>query len=189
MTRSDRTSDTSHAPSSPLRFRSAVPTDGTALWRLVQAAGTLELNSAYCYLLFATDFGSTCLVAEQDGETVGAVIGYHPPQQPQTAFVWQVAVLPRLRGKGLGAQLLGQWRALPANRDCRWVTATVAEGNLASQALFRRFAATHQAACEATPHFTADLFPGEHPPEPLLRIGPLERALAPETDRVATAIA
>jgi L-2,4-diaminobutyric acid acetyltransferase len=155
----------------------------------VQAAGTLELNSAYCYLLFATDFGSTCLVAEQDGETVGAVIGYHPPQQAETAFVWQVAVLPRLRGMGLGVQLLNQWQALPANHPCRWVTATVAEDNLASQALFRRFAALHQTGCEASPHFTADLFPGEHAPEPLLRIGPLGRARAPAGHHVAGAIA
>jgi L-2,4-diaminobutyric acid acetyltransferase len=155
----------------------------------VQAAGTLELNSPYFYLLFATDFGSTCLVAEQDGETVGAVIGYHPPQQAQTAFVWQIAVLPRMRGMGLGVQLLNRWHALPANHPCRWVTATVAEGNLASQALFRRFAALHQTGCKATPHFTADLFPGEHAPEPLLRIGPLVRVLAPESHHLATAIA
>ena len=42
------------------RYRSAVPSDGASLWHLVQAAGTLELNSAYFYLLFATDFGRTC---------------------------------------------------------------------------------------------------------------------------------
>jgi L-2,4-diaminobutyric acid acetyltransferase len=176
MTCSDRTSNTTHAPSAPLTFRSARPADGAPLWRLVQAAGTLELNSAYFYLLFATDFGRTCLIAEQDGETVGAVIGYHPPDQASTAFVWQVAVLPALRGQGLGVQLLQQWLDLPANAECAWVTATVADDNTASQALFRRLAAERQTACEALPHFTADLFPFDHPPEPLFRIGPIARA-------------
>ena len=175
MTCSDRTRP-SHTPTL-LSFRSARPADGASLWRLIQATGTLELNSAYFYLLFATDFGRTCLVAEQDGELVGAVIGYHPPEQIRTAFVWQVGVLPRLRGQGLGVELLQQWIALPASRECLWVTATVADDNVASQALFRRFAQRNDTECNVQAHFTADLFPVDHPAEPLYRIGPLPRTV------------
>jgi L-2,4-diaminobutyric acid acetyltransferase len=102
-----------------LRFRAARPSDGTALWQLVQATGTLEANSAYCYLLFATDFRDTCLVAEQDGQLVGAVIGYHPPREADTAFVWQVGVQPDHQGQ--------------ASRP-------PSPNNPASQALFRRLA-------------------------------------------------
>ncbi len=183
MTPSDRTSDTfpKSISDSSLRFRSTRPRDGAALWRLVKAAGTLELNSAYFYLLFASDFGRTCLVAERGDEVVGAVIGYHPPEQPHTAFVWQVAVSPALRGQGLGMQLLQHWLDLPANRDCTWVTATVDDDNKASQALFMRFAAQRKTECRVTPHFTADLFPIDHPPEPLLRIGPMTRGPVPRT--------
>lgn len=162
-----------------LQFRSAQPKDGAALWRLIQATGTLELNSAYFYLLFATDFGRTCLIAEQSGEVVGAVIGYHPPEQARTAFVWQVGLLPRLRGHGLGVELLQRWIDLPANQDRLWVTATVADDNAASQALFKRFAQLRSTECNVQTHFTADLFPVEHPPEPLFRVGPLPRAVAP----------
>lgn len=166
----------SHAPS--LQFRSAKPADGVSLWRLIQATGTLELNSAYFYLVFATDFGRTCLIAEEAGEVVGAVIGYHPPEQDSTAFVWQVGLLPKLRGQGLGLTLLEQWIALPSNQNCQWVTATVDDDNAASQALFKRFAREHAAECVVKPHFTADLFPQGHPPEPLYRIGPLSRTAA-----------
>jgi len=162
--------------SSSLQFRSARPADGASLWRLVQATGALEPNTPYAYLLLASDFGRTCLVAEQDGHVVGAVIGYHPPEQPRTAFVWQVGLLPTLRGRGMGLEMLQRWIALPANKLCVWVTATVADDNAASQALFKRFAALHGAPCEVRPHFTADLFPVKHPPEPLYRIGPLQRA-------------
>lgn len=158
-----------------LRFRTAQPGDGIALWQLVQAAGTLEANSAYFYLLFATDFRDTCLVAEQEGQLIGAVIGYHPPREADTAFVWQVGVRPDHQGQGLGLQLLQHWLALPANAGCRWVTATVADDNPASQALFRRLAREHGTSCTVTPHFTADLFPAGHPAEPLLRIGPIDR--------------
>ena len=159
------------------QFRQARATDGAALWHLVRATGALEPNSAYFYLLFATDFADTCLVAEQDGKLAGTVIGYHPPTQPGTAFVWQIGLLPACQGKGLGLQLLQQWLALPANSDCEWVTATVADDNPASQALFRRLARELGTACEVTPHFTTELFPPEldHPAEPLYRIGPIHR--------------
>lgn len=157
-----------------LHFRSARPGDGAALWQLVDATGALELNSAYFYLLFAADFGDTCLVAERDGRIVGAVVGYHPPRRPDTAFVWQIGVLPELRGLGLGLKLLQEWAALPANRGCKWVTATVADDNAASQALFRRFARDCGADCEVSPLFTPELFPRPHPAEPLYRIGPLD---------------
>lgn len=164
-----------HSSTPPLHFRSAVAADGASLWRLVQATGKLEANTPYAYLLLASDFGRTCLVAEQDGHVVGAVIGYHPPEQADTAFVWQVGLLPALRGKGLGLALLQRWIALPANQRCQWVSATVADDNAASQALFKRFAALHGVPCAVQAHFTADLFPTEHPPEPLYRIGPLTR--------------
>lgn len=160
---------------SSLHFRSARPTDGASLWRLVQATGALEPNTPYAYVLLASDFGSTCLVAEQNGHVVGAVIGYHPPEQPRTAFVWQVGLMPAQRGQGLGVELLQRWIALPANQNCEWVTATVDDNNTASQALFKRFAALHGAPCHVQPHFTADLFPVDHPAEPLYRIGPLQR--------------
>jgi L-2,4-diaminobutyric acid acetyltransferase len=156
-----------------LSFRAARPTDGAAIWQLVKATGKLELNSAYFYLVFATDFGDTCLVAEQNGRLVGAVIGYHPPRQPDAAFVWQVGVLPDLRGRGLGRQLLDEWLALPANRGCKWLTATVSPDNTASRALFQGYARQRGVPCTEQPHFEARHFPIEHPAEPLLRIGPL----------------
>lgn len=163
-----------------LHFRAAQSHDGAALWRLAQATGTLEVNSAYFYLLFATDFARTCLVAEHEGRVIGMVIGYQPPNESRTAFVWQVGLMPEYQRRGLGLQMLEQWRVLPALADCEFVTATVAQDNSASQALFRRLARAHGVACEERPHFTADMFPHEHPPEHLFRVGPISRgALMP----------
>jgi L-2,4-diaminobutyric acid acetyltransferase len=154
-------------------FRSVQSSDGATLWRVVQAAGTLELNSSYLYLLMAADFGDTCLLAEHQGQAAGAVIGYRPPREPEAAFVWQVGVLPAHRGQGLGLQMLMAWRQLPGNRDARWVTATVDPGNQASQALIGALARRLQVPLTTQPHFTPDQFPIDHPAEPLLRIGPM----------------
>lgn len=155
-----------------ISFRTSKASDGAALWQLVKATGGLEANTPYCYLLLATDFASTCLVAEAGDKIVGAVMGYRPPREPDAAFVWQVGVLPDYRGLGLGLRMLTAWHDLPANRNCRWVTATVADDNPASQSLFQRLAGSAGVECTVQAHFTADLFPVGHPPEPLYRIGP-----------------
>ena len=156
-----------------VEFRPATRTDGSALWALVGSTATLELNSAYFYLLFATDFGDHCLIAESGGQTVGAIIGYRPPREPASVFVWQIGVAPAMQGRGLGLRMLKAWKELPANLDANCITATVATDNTASDRLFRALARELGTTIEVTDHFTSAMFPTPHPPEPLYRIGPL----------------
>jgi L-2,4-diaminobutyric acid acetyltransferase len=154
-------------------FRAAQPKDGLALWQLVRDTGVLDLNSPYFYVLMATDFGQTCLVVEHDQQLVGAIIGHHPPKEKNTTFCWQIAVHPTFQGQQLGLHMLDRWLALPANRSCQWVTATVATDNEPSHKLFTRFAANNNAPCEWAPHFEANQFPDGHAAEPMVRIGPI----------------
>ena len=169
-------------------FRRAGADDGLAAWRLVNAAGTLDVNSAYFYVLFCTDFSETCLIAECSGQPVGVIIGYHPPSQKDTVFCWQVGVMPIHRGKGLALQMLKAWLDLPSNQAIRWVTATVAPENEASKRLFWRLAADLNTTCEVHDHFTEKHFPKGHAAEPLYRIGPIDRSpmRLSETAEVAT---
>lgn len=156
-----------------ISFHAATASDGAALWSFVQSSGTLELNSAYCYLLLAHDFGAHCLLATSRRSLVGAVLGYRPPREPESAFVWQLGVAHGLRGQGLGLRMLDAWYRLPANMDARWVTATVAEDNPASDRLFRAFARAQGTNITVSPRFTTAMFPMPHPPEPLYCVGPL----------------
>jgi len=168
-------------------FRQANVDDGQAAWRLVKAAGSLDLNSAYFYVLFCADFAETCLIAEHANEPVGVIIGYQPPGQHDTAFCWQIGVMPTHRGKGLALKMLRAWLELPINRPVRWVTATVAPDNEASQRLFCRLAAELNAPCEVREHFTEQHFPVGHAPEPLYRIGPIDRSPQRLSETVAVA--
>lgn len=161
--------------SSAITFRAPRAEDGLAVWRTVQATGTLETNTAYFYLIFCSDFSQTCLIAESGNEVAGVLIGYHPPEQSETAFCWQVGVLPAWQGKGLGKQILRSWLDLPGNQSVKWVTATVADDNAASDQLFRSFARSLDVPCVVSEHFTADHFPAGHRPEPMYRIGPIHR--------------
>jgi len=141
------------------------------MWRLARDSGALDLNTSYAYLLLARDFACTCRVAVVDGEVVGFLLGYRRPQEPDTLFVWQVAVDPAQRGRQLAGRLLAD-----AAAGARYVEASITADNTASQRLFARFAADRGAPLERGELFAADDFPDPgHETEGLVRIGPLEQ--------------
>lgn len=146
--------------------------------RLVAETKILDVNSTYAYLLMASDFADTCIVAEHDGRLCGFVTAYHPPTRPEVLFVWQVAVARSVRGTGLaGAMLDTLTRRVREDRHGRPVTveATVAASNAASRALFSAFARRHDVPMTEHRRFlAAHLDAGQqHEDEPLLRIGPI----------------
>lgn len=151
--------------------------------RLVAETKVLDLNSTYAYLLMATDFADTSIVADRDGHLCGLITGYHPPTRPGVLFVWQVAVAGAVRGTGLAATMLDTLtRQVRADRHGHPVTveATVAPSNSASRAFFAAFARRHglpmtEHSFFVSEHLDAD---GAHEDEPVLRIGPIVAPLA-----------
>jgi L-2,4-diaminobutyric acid acetyltransferase len=156
-----------------VRFRAPTVKDGSAVWQLVHATGVLEVNTAYFYLIFCSEFQNSSLVAEHDGQVVGVVLGYRRPKSLDTLFCWQIGVLPAWQGKGLAKLMLHAWISLAGNPVVNAIEATVADDNAASDRLFRALARDLSADCEVTPCFTSDLLPEGHRPEPLYRIAPI----------------
>ncbi|MGU3499227.1 diaminobutyrate acetyltransferase [Mycobacterium sp. C31M] len=157
--------------------------DAIAIRRIVAETGVLDLNSTYAYLLLATDFADTSIVAEIGGELQGFITGYQPPQRPGVLFVWQVAVAPAAQGSGLAAAMIDYLvRRIRSGRNGEPLTveATVAPDNVASRAFFGSFARRHGVPLTEKPHFTAAQLDPDlaHADEPLLRIGPLTAPLA-----------
>src|SRR5690606_39939797 len=97
--------------------------DGSAIWEVVRRSGKLDLNSAYCYLMLGKYFEHTCAVAELNEKIVGFVIGFRPPQKPDTWFVWQIGVDHEARGRGIARKLLDHVMKHPANADIRYIEA------------------------------------------------------------------
>ncbi|AMO06114.1 MULTISPECIES: diaminobutyrate acetyltransferase [Mycobacteriaceae] len=157
--------------------------DAIAIRRLVAETDVLDLNSTYAYLLFATDFADTSVVAEVDGRVTGVITGYSPPNRRAVLFVWQVAVATAMQGRGIAAAMLDNL----VHRVARdgggrplMVEATVAPDNAPSRAFFAAFARRHGVPMAEQPHFTAAQLDPDltHADEPLLRIGPV---VAPAT--------
>lgn len=164
-----------NAPStnSDFSFRHPEVRDGLAIWRLIQEAGTLDLNSTYAYLMVCRDFSETCIVAEKNGHIMGFVTGYRPPRKPDTVFVWQIGVAPEARGRGLGSQVLDRLLGSEACASVRYLDTNVTPSNEASRAMFRSLARRLDASIEEQEGFDGSLFPSpSHEPERLLRIGP-----------------
>lgn len=150
---------------------------------LIADTAVLDVNSTYAYLLMATDFADTSIVASRDGDLCGAITGYHPPTNPEVLFVWQVAVARRVRGTGLAATMLDELvRRVRTDRHGHPVTveATVSPSNAASRALFGAFARRHGVPLSEHARFRAAHLDADqsHDDEPVLRIGPLVTAIA-----------
>lgn len=140
------------------------------MWRLARDSRTLDLNSSYAYLLWARDFADTSVIATVDDEVTGFVTGYRRPEAPATLMIWQVAVAPEHRGRGLARRMLDH---LTTDEDLDQLETTITADNHASIALFRSFAAARGAAIERRPLFPAEDFPDGHQAELLFRVGPL----------------
>lgn len=145
-----------------------------ALHRLVSACPPLDTNSSYCNLLQCSHFGGTSVAAQQDDELVGSVTGYRVPDRPDTLFIWQVAVHPVARGRGLARAMLRELLARPALSDVCFIETSITPGNEASWRLFTGLATELRAGLARSVMFEQTLhFHGEHETEHLVWIGPL----------------
>lgn len=160
-------------------FRKPTAEDGASIWRLIGECGPLDENSMYCNLLQCDHFADTCVIAERksDGEIVGWVSAYIIPDQPETVFVWQVAVAEAAQGQGLGKRLLAELLSRDACADVQHLKTTITSDNDASWALFTSLARRRDAKLLREPYFRRDAhFDGEHATEHMVTLRFEERA-------------
>jgi L-2,4-diaminobutyric acid acetyltransferase len=146
--------------------------DGPDLRRLARDSGDLDLNSPYYYLIWCRDFNGTSVVARDGEKAVGFVTGYRRPDADDVLFVWQVAVDPAYRRQRVGIGMLESITEVMKRVGCRYMEATVTPDNVASLRMFSSLARSHDAPLARAEGFESSLFPGNHQPEYLIRIGP-----------------
>ena len=152
-------------------LRKPVGEDGSAIWELVRDCKPLDENSMYCNLIQCDHFAETCVLAEMDGDVVGWVSGYVRPDEPDTIFVWQVAVSQKARGHGLGGRMLAALLDRDACEDVTRLQTTITKDNDASWALFTRFAKKQGGTLDSEAHFKRDdHFDGQHATEHMVTI-------------------
>lgn len=156
-----------------LGLRAPTKEDGKAVWDLIAACPPLDQNSMYCNILQCTHFAGTCVLAERDGKALGWLSAYCPPDEPETLFVWQIAVHEEARGEGLAHILLENLLARPHLKGVDTVKATITPDNRASWGLFESLARRLDAPIERSDWLESDRhFGGRHAPETMISIGP-----------------
>ena len=163
----------STARAAPYELRAPRPGEAVAVHDLVASCPPLDRNSLYCNLLQCTHFAPTSAIALAGPRVAGFVSGYCPPEHTDTLFVWQVAVAPEARGRGLGKRLIRSILERPQCRGVRFISATVTPGNDSSKGMFESLARELGTALDERPLFDAqDHFGGRHDAEHELRVGP-----------------
>jgi L-2,4-diaminobutyric acid acetyltransferase len=162
-----------------VRLRQPGRRDGRLLHELVAACPPLDLNSCYAYLLLCEHHAQTSVIAERNGAVVGAITAYVPPLEPDTLFIWQVAVATEMRRQKMGTRMLQHLlQHCMAAHGLRWLATSINRGNHASHELFTRFARRHGVAYTRTTLFSAtDFGDSGHEEECLYKIGPWDRCM------------
>lgn len=149
-------------------------TDGASMWSLVKDSKVLDQNSAYLYITIGAFFReSSVVVRDDEGDLAGMVTGYRLPNQPNTLFIWQVAVDPGYRGQGLAGKMFADILKRPEMEEVNKIKTTVSPSNRPSMRMFEKLADRLDADININEGFSADLFPGDnHEDERMLNIGP-----------------
>jgi len=125
---------------------------------------------------------TSVVVFEGEGQKkpVGFVSGYIRPDDPDTLFIWQVAVHESQRGQGLATKMLFELLDRNACKNVQYIEATVSPSNIPSQNLFLGLARKFHTNYQVSDYFATEDFPQEgsgeeHEDEWLYRIGPFNK--------------
>lgn len=160
-------------------FRAPTSADGADVWELIRKSGPLDENSMYCNIVQCDHFADTCVIAELDGVIVGWISAFIPPDEPDTLFVWQVAVGETARGRGVAKKMLNELFDRPGCAEVTQLKTTITADNDASWALFNSFADKMDADLDHEPHYEEDAhFGGKHATEYMVTISDIDRTAA-----------
>ncbi len=160
-----------------LILRRPTPEDGVAVNELVGQCKPLDENSVYCNLLQCSHFSETSSLAELGGDVAGFVSGYVVPEEPDSLFVWQVAVAPDARGLSLAKRMVFDILRRPSAKGIRRIKTTITPDNKASHGVFNSIARELGAEVDRDVLFDKEEhFDGQQKTEMLWDIGPFKRS-------------
>lgn len=144
------------------------------IYKLVEKTKVLDLNSEYLYLLQTTHFKDVCSVAIYEDKVIGFVSAYMIPTEPNTLFIWQVAVDEAYRGNDLARRLIMEI----LQRDelnVNYLHTTVSPSNKSSIRVFEKVASFYKTEMLNEEFFESSDFLNQHEKEVLYKIGPFNQ--------------
>ncbi len=124
-------------------------------------------------MILSEHFRNSSIVARKGERIVGYISAYLVPGREDTLFVWQVAVHPEFRQRGLAVRMIHGILQRPICSEVSYIETTVTPSNVSSRKLFYCLADSLNTEIEESIIFPGNLFgeEGEHEEEVLFRIG------------------
>jgi L-2,4-diaminobutyric acid acetyltransferase len=145
--------------------------DGDGIHQLIASCPPLDVNSSYCNFLQSSHFNKTCVLAEHDGNVAGFISGYLKPDNNAHLFIWQVAVSPQYRGKGLAFHMLKELLMRDNLQQVEAIETTITKDNEGSWSLFKKLDKAHGSNGSVTTFLDEnEHFQGKHDTEYLYHI-------------------
>jgi L-2,4-diaminobutyric acid acetyltransferase len=144
-------------------IRVSEPGDAGALYHLAARLAPLTVHTPYTYWVLCTYGVGHCFLAIKDSEPVGFVTGFLSSAQPYVMLVWQVGVVPELRGTGLADRLLDRLAEAARAEGAVRIDATIAEKNSSAKAAFERLAKRVDSRLRPIEHVNFDAGQGTPP--------------------------
>jgi len=110
--------------------------DFRELHKLVGRIEKIVQHPPHFYKIMLRYFGNTIILAEEDGELAGFLLGFISQNNPEEYFIWQLGVDPRYRGRKIASKIMKETVETAREKGCKLVTATVETVNIPSQQLF-----------------------------------------------------
>lgn len=144
--------------SAKLTLRKPSKSDGNRITQFIHNHPSLDTNSSYCHFLQSSHFKNTCIIAEKNNEILGFISGYKKPEEPNTLFIWQMAVAPDYRGKGLALIMLSSILTRKEHSHLAALEATITQSNKSSWRVFEKL----DEICGGFGHVSTFLDENEH---------------------------
>ncbi|MBF0289372.1 MAG: diaminobutyrate acetyltransferase [SAR324 cluster bacterium] len=160
---------------SSIKFRQPTLNDGIGIRQLVSTFQPNELNSAYFYYLVCKHFFETSLLAEEQGNIIGFIFSYIPPQKPDALFVAHIMVSETRRREGIASSmmshLLEQSHIIP---KIEYLETALTSTNYAAVRLFHRVSQKYKTSVKERLFCSKEhLEPEAKEDKILVQIGPL----------------
>ncbi len=140
-------------------LRPPLPEDGAAVSSPVRTEDQEAIGNLLGELAAFDDYKEFSIIAELDGDLVGAMLAYVLPYDPETLFIWQVGVSEGEADKGLASLMLGQVMRRDVCTDVTRVQTVITSNDERTWAFFRRFARWQRSRMDIQPFITQALTP------------------------------
>ena len=121
-----------------INIRNPKESEFEKIYNFVSRCKPLESYGDHFYRIMLRYFNNTCLIAEEENNILGFILGVISQTDPKSYFLWQIGVNPEVQGQGIGRKMLEHIEIELKRKNINRIELTIDPENKASQKLFEK---------------------------------------------------